>query len=116
MRDDRRPKDTTALSSEGSRLSAPGTTDQKQMAYTTNPDIIETDLGEELVLLDPRTQEMYTLNATGRAVWQAMPAGDAEAIATIVTAAFAIDHAQATLDVRALLNQLSGAGLLRTIA
>ena len=38
--------------------------------YTLKPGVIETDLEDELVLLDPKTQGMFSLNATGRVVAQ----------------------------------------------
>jgi PqqD family protein of HPr-rel-A system len=80
--------------------------------YRANPDVIETDLGEELILLDPRTQEMFSLNATGRAVWRALPAPDEAAIAAAVAESFDISPARAEADVRTLLQQLAEAGLV----
>src|SRR5690606_21558274 len=36
------------------------------VTYARVARVIETDLGNELVLLDPETQQMYSLNETGR--------------------------------------------------
>jgi hypothetical protein len=41
-------------------------------SYRANPAVVETDLPEELILLDPATREMFSLNATGRIVWRAL--------------------------------------------
>jgi hypothetical protein len=81
--------------------------------YSTNPDVIETDLADELILLDPATQQMFSLNATGRAIWRALPApGEAE-LAEAVAAQFEVTAEQACADVQALLRQLLDAKLVR---
>jgi hypothetical protein len=84
--------------------------------YRPNPAVVETDLGDELILLDPATRQMYSLNATGRAVWRALTEGGGgrdEAVER-VTAAFDVDAAAAGVDVDALLGRLAAAGLVET--
>ena len=73
--------------------------------------VIETDLGHELVLLDPETQEMFSLNETGRCIWRTLPAGEAPLIAALV-AAYDVSPAAAEADVRRLLTELLDAGLI----
>lgn len=81
--------------------------------YRINPQVIETELPDELILLDPATREMFSLNATGRVVWRALAerAGRAGAIARLAEA-FAVDEETAGADVDALLARLATAGLV----
>lgn len=79
--------------------------------YRPRSDVIVTDLGTELVLLDPGDVEMYSLDAAGRAIWLSLPA-TARAAAQAVTAAFAVEAGRAALDTGVLLNQLLEAGLV----
>ena len=74
--------------------------------------IIETDLAEELILLDPASGEMFSLNDTGRRVWRALPAPSVEALAGALVAEVDVDQATAERDVKALLDHLVRAGLV----
>ena len=80
--------------------------------YQKNPRIIETDLPHELILLDPGTGEMFSLNDTGRRVWRALPADSAASLARGLEAALEVDLETAERDVRALLDRLRDAGLI----
>lgn len=84
--------------------------------YRVNPAVIETDLGEELILLDPATREMFSLNATGRLVWQALAGGGRglDRIVEQIVAAFEVDADRARADVDALIARLARAGLVQT--
>ena len=73
--------------------------------------VIATDLGDELVVLDPVRGEMFSLNETGRCIWQAIESGDKEPVAALVTA-FEVDVETARADVEALTSALLAAGLL----
>ena len=81
------------------------------VAYTLAPGIVVTDLGDELVLLDPARGEMFALNATGRCVWGALDGGLDAAVRALVDA-FDITAEQAAADARALIDDLVSAGLL----
>lgn len=80
-------------------------------AYAPAPGIVVTDLGDELILLDPTRGEMFSLNATGRCVWGALGGGLDAAVRALVDA-FDIAAEQAAADARALVEDLVGAGLL----
>ncbi len=80
--------------------------------YTRNPSVIETDLEHELILLDPGSGEMFSLNDTGRRVWRALPADSTTALARELEAALEVDLETAERDVDALLAHLSAAGLV----
>ncbi len=80
--------------------------------YACASDVMVTDLGDELVLLDPRSGEMFALNGTARFVWQQLPAASALRIACQVEAEFDVAAEHAYPDVVRLLNQLQRAGLV----
>ena len=80
--------------------------------YTRNPSVIETDLEHELILLDPGSGEMFSLNDTGRRVWRALPAESAELVAAHLVATLEVDQETAERDVRSLLDALLAARLV----
>jgi hypothetical protein len=82
--------------------------------WTRADDLIATDLDDELVLLNLSTRALFSLNATGRAVWirLAAPATIAELVDAIVTT-FAVDERVAARDIQSLLDKLAAAGLVR---
>ncbi|MDK2014343.1 MULTISPECIES: PqqD family protein [unclassified Deinococcus] len=85
------------------------------MNYEANGEVLVTDLSDELALLDPRTSRMYTLNAVGRTVWQAL-SGDGmgeDQLVQVVTEAFDVEADQARMDIRTLLADLKREGLVR---
>ena len=80
-------------------------------ALKPHPDIIETPLEDELVL-DPKTQQMYSLNATGKLIWETLKAGEYPEVAQKISAEFEVEAAQAQLDADALVSDLERTGLL----
>ncbi len=81
-------------------------------SLSCKPGVIETDLPGELILLDPATQLMFSLNETGRFVWRALPGRNPGQVAAALTSVFAVPPEQAQADVRALLAELRAAGLV----
>lgn len=84
----------------------------KYANYEQNPEIIETDLEDELILLDPATQEMFSLNETGRMVWNELPTSSITEIVTLIKNKFDVSSEIAEQDVNDLISNLSEAGLL----
>jgi len=80
--------------------------------YKPKPSVIETNLETELVLLDPETREMFSLNPVGRAIWRALPERTVAALASEVTRTFDVGYDQALQDVREVLGELLDAGLI----
>lgn len=80
--------------------------------YTRNPSVIETDLEHELILLDPGSGEMFSLNDTGRRVWRSLPAESVELVAAHLVASMEVDQETAERDVRTLLDALVAARLV----
>jgi hypothetical protein len=74
--------------------------------------IIETDLGSELILLDPTTQEMFSLNPTGSTVWRTLSEAPLRTAVDRVVDAFEVDRETAMQDVVAIVLRLRAAGLL----
>ena len=82
--------------------------------WTQNPDVIATDLGDELVLLHRATRAVFTLNGTGREVWRRLEDPcTIDAAVEAVTAAFTVDEATARADVTKLVDELVAADLAR---
>ncbi|GGI75522.1 PqqD family protein [Deinococcus wulumuqiensis] len=80
--------------------------------WTANPDILVTDLGDELVLMDPQGSVMFSLNAAGRLLWQSLPAS-ADALAQRLQATYGLDAAQARADSQAVLDDLAARRLVK---
>ncbi|SMB91842.1 PqqD family protein [Deinococcus hopiensis] len=80
--------------------------------WETDPDVLVTDLGDELILMHAGQGLMFSLNATGRAAWLALP-GTPEAVVAALCAAFEVDITQAEADARALLAELAARGVVR---
>jgi hypothetical protein len=79
--------------------------------YTCSPDVT-TDLGHELIVLDPRNGDTFGLNATGRRVWLDLPACSVSQLADTLCSAFQVVPEPARGDVESLVAALVGAGLV----
>lgn len=82
--------------------------------WEVDPDVLVTDLGDELILMHAGRGLMYGLNATGRAAWLALPA-TTEAVGTALSKAFAVAPDQAQDDARTLLADLAAQGMVRRV-
>jgi hypothetical protein len=80
--------------------------------YLPNPSVIETELPGELILLDPNTREMFSLNDTGTAAWRALPGRTLEQVGELLAASYEVEPAVASEDARRLVERLLVAGLL----
>ena len=80
--------------------------------FVHNPDVIATELEGELVLLNPRTQAMFSLNATGKLIWEYLGDSSAEQHAARLAERFEVDLETAQRDVDALTARLETAGLI----
>jgi hypothetical protein len=83
--------------------------------YRRKPGVIETDLGDELVLLDPATREMFSLNATGRLLWRLLPDDGVEGVVRGIVDGFEVDEITARADALALVAELRRAGLVEAL-
>jgi len=81
-------------------------------SFAHAPDIITTDLGDELILLDPRNGEMFSLNSCGRRVWFALPARSVVQVANALCSEYEVTLERARSDAETLLDELTRAGLV----
>ena len=79
------------------------------------PRVVETDLGDELVLLNAATRGMYSLNETGRCIWRAYRAGGLDAAVTDLQVQFEVSADRARADALLLLRELHAQGLLEQL-
>lgn len=77
-----------------------------------NEDVLVTDLDDELVLMHAGRSEMFSLNAAGRLLWQALPASE-ETLMDLLRRTFGLGDVQARSDVRAVLHELVARDLIR---
>lgn len=79
--------------------------------WRPHPDLLITDLGDELVLMEPVRSVMFSLNDTGRLLWTALPASEA-GLADVLISAYGLNAEQAGADVRTWLASLAERGLI----
>lgn len=77
-----------------------------------NEDVLVTDLDDELVLMHAGRSEMFSLNAAGRLLWQALPASE-ETLMDLLRRTFGLGDVQARSDVSAVLHELMARDLIR---
>jgi Coenzyme PQQ synthesis protein D (PqqD) len=85
------------------------------MNYRHNPSVVVTDLDDELVLLDPVSKQMFSLNAVGRMLWLALPKHGLQGALEQITRSFDVSLEQAREDATALIENLSKSKLLELI-
>ena len=71
-----------------------------------------TDLGDQLVLLDPTNQEMYALDDVGRFIWTALPDSALGGVAQALSEHYGIDAQTAEQDLDDLVRELVEAGVV----
>lgn len=82
-------------------------------SFHAGRDVIATPLEGELILLDPHTGQMFSLNETGRFVWDRLGTCNTDQIVTQVAETFDVSRERAEADVRALMSGLLDAGLIQ---
>jgi Coenzyme PQQ synthesis protein D (PqqD) len=82
------------------------------MNYRHNPSVVVTDLDDELVLLDPVSKQMFSLNTVGRLLWLELPRQGLEGALEQITKSFAVSPEQARADAMTLIENLSKSKLL----
>lgn len=81
--------------------------------WAVNPDILVTDLQDELVLMHPQSSQMFSLNATGRLLWLALPASQTS-LTELLAREYGLETLQAKQDVQNVLNDLMQRDLVRS--
>ena len=80
--------------------------------YIANNEVVVTDLGDELVLMAPASGKMFSLNSSGRTLWQRLPATGSE-LADALCEAFEVSRDDALEDSSVWLEALVEAGLVQ---
>jgi hypothetical protein len=79
------------------------------------PELIIRELEDELVIMDPRTEQVYVLNATASAIWELCQAGlNVEEIVQELVQTIGADPARAKQEVSHLLATWAEQGLLNS--
>jgi len=82
-------------------------------SWQIDPAVLVTDLDDELVLLVPTTRAMFTLNETGRLIWELLVDGtDVDSAVDVVSPTYEVVRDSAARDVAALVATMVDAGLL----
>ena len=69
----------------------------------TSPNVVWSEVDNEVIVLDTSSGDFYSLNATATEVWKGLESNDSlETIAAHLSAKYGIDVAQAGQDVSAL--------------
>ena len=78
-----------------------------------SPDLLTTDFGDELVVLNLRDGFYYGLDDLGLRIWRLMQAPvTVRDIRDAVTSEYEVDAARCERDIRAFLDELAGRGLI----
>ena len=85
---------------------------EKTVSFVPAPDVIATDLRHEMLLLDPRTGEMYVLNESGRCVWLSLPFTSIGGPTAALCAEFDVPQALAKRHAARLVRELRAARLV----
>jgi Coenzyme PQQ synthesis protein D (PqqD) len=85
------------------------------MNYRHNPSVVVTDLEDELVLLDPISKQMFSLNAVGRVLWFELPALGLQGALERVTRLFDVTFDQARTDALLVIDHLVKSNLLEVL-
>lgn len=79
--------------------------------WRPDAEVLTTDLGDELVLMEPVRSVMFSLNESGRLLWQTLPA-DETRLTEVLRDAYGLDAEQARRDVQVWLRDLSERALI----
>ncbi len=82
--------------------------------YLHSSDLVTTDLGDEIVLLNPINRKVFSLNKTGQIVWKLLPEG-MEAVVEEISRRFGITTEQARGDAEILVADLLENGLVEKV-
>ena len=85
--------------------------------WVTSPDVVVAPIGEELALLDFRSNAYFTLNEVGSTIWSALSEPrTVDEVAKIVAGHFEITQDLCRPDVDEMIDTLRSNGLVRAFA
>jgi Coenzyme PQQ synthesis protein D (PqqD) len=78
-----------------------------------HPDVVWRRVGDETVVVNLKTNRIYSLNHTGARLWELISTGhDAEAAAAALLTEFDVDEGELRKEIAAALEELAEAGLI----
>jgi hypothetical protein len=83
------------------------------LPYRRKESVVEADLGDEMVLLNLESRQMYSLNKTGRYIWKHLPERGLIATLAELTQTFQVGESQALQDINELIQELMQNGLFQ---
>lgn len=84
--------------------------------FTASQDAVSSRMGDELALLDFRSNTYFTLNETGASVWSHLEVPQSvDSLCVHLSNSFEIDPEQCRPDVVSILGQLEAAGLVDVV-
>jgi hypothetical protein len=86
--------------------------DTSGQTYVQRHGLIETDHGDELMLVDPMSSRMFLLSGMGRALWHSLPATLPELVDALSEDPTSTEH-EAARDLEELIAHLVEEGLVR---
>lgn len=87
------------------------------MKYRIPETTLLQDVADEMVLLNPESGEYYTLDAVGaRMITLLRDLDDEATVVEALVTEYEVDEARVTKDLRALLEQMAGQGLVEAVA
>ena len=87
------------------------------MKYRIPDTTLLQDVADEMVLLNPESGEYYTLDAVGaRMITLLRDLDDEATVVEALVTEYEVDEARVTKDLRALLEQMAGQGLVEAVA
>jgi hypothetical protein len=84
-----------------------------EYTFVPHPDLIETDLEQELLLLNPNDQQIFSLNETGMLIWRAIQNNTLNHVPKELVEYYEVTLEEAQSDVLFLVMQLQDKGLIR---
>jgi hypothetical protein len=85
----------------------------RNAAPQPHPDVVWRRVGEEVVVVNLKTNRIYSLNRTGARLWELISAGhDRAAVETALIEEFDVEESELRRQVAAGLEQLAKAGLV----
>lgn len=87
------------------------------MKYRIPETTLLQDVADEMVLLNPESGQYYTLDAVGaRMITLLRDLDDEATVVEALVTEYEVDEARVTKDLRALLEQMAGQGLVEAVA
>jgi hypothetical protein len=84
--------------------------------YRIREDVSFREVEDELLVISPQDDELYTFNGVGRMLWEHLSAGKSVAeMALALVATYQIDAASAQVDAAAFVESLLAHGLIEEI-